>query len=194
MPIYTKKGDKGETSLFGGKRVSKTHTRVDAYGTVDELSSIVGIIVAFLPARHHQIKQKLEDIQHDFLEIGANLANPMAEPLDYLDQRITEFENDIDLWTEKLSELKNFILPGGGKSGAMLHQARTVTRRVERRLVALMHEEDIDEKIVKYFNRLSDYFFTLARYINHLDRKKETIWKTRTKKDALADSVVKERT
>lgn len=182
MPIYTKKGDKGETSLLGGTRVSKTNTRVDAYGTVDELNSIVGVVVSFLPRKHKAIKEKLEAVQYDFLEIGANLANPMATQLPYLDDRITTFEKDIDLWTEKMPELRNFILPGGGKYGAMLHQARTVTRRVERRLVTLMHEEKIDEKIVKYFNRLSDYFFTLARYINHLDKKKETIWQSRSKK------------
>ena len=175
MPIYTRRGDKGQTSLFGGKRVLKSETRVDTYGTVDELNSVLGLVVAQLSKRT-KIKKELERIQHDLFSIGSYLANPEAKPVESLVGRVDEFEKIIDEQTEAMPELHNFILPGGGKAGAGLHQARTVCRRAERRLVALMQEEEIDEMVVKYINRLSDLLFSTARYMNHLDKKKETLW------------------
>jgi len=177
VPIYTRTGDKGKTSLFGGKRVLKSDIRVDAYGTLDELNSVLGVVVASIQSNHRQIAESLEQIQHDLLAIGAYLANPQADVVANLAGRVGEFESMIDDQAKKIPELKNFILPGGGASGAALHQARTVARRAERGLVALMQKEEVDKQVLTYINRLSDLLFSTARYINHNEKKKETIWK-----------------
>jgi cob(I)alamin adenosyltransferase len=179
MPIYTKTGDKGTTSLFGGVRVPKNNIRVETYGTVDELNSLLGVVVSQIE-NHENEAEKLQIIQRDLLDIGSRLANP-AKPLEesfvaYLEERITLFEKDIDTYTEQLPPLRNFILPGGGQAGALLHLARTVTRRVERRIITLSQSENVDSVIVKYFNRLSDLLFTMSRFINHKEKKAETIW------------------
>jgi len=176
MPIYTRTGDKGQTSLFGGTRVLKSDDRVDTYGTLDELNSLLGVVVANIETRHKKLASDLERIQHDLLDIGSYLANPQAQPLSRLPERILAFEKSIDLMTGKMPPLHNFILPGGGRVGASLHQARTVCRRAERRLVSLVQQEDIDEHVVKYVNRMSDLLFTMARFVNHQEKKKETIW------------------
>ena len=180
MPIYTRTGDKGETSLYGGKRVSKASQRVDTYGTVDELNSLIGVVVAHLRASQRPIEILLERIQNDLLTIGSALASPGVknQTLDIkkLETQVIEFEKEIDKMTSKMPELHNFILPGGGKAGAFLHQARTVCRRCERRIIELAGKEEVDEAIIKYFNRLSDLLFTMARYINHKEKKKETKW------------------
>lgn len=176
MPLYTRTGDKGETSLFGGKRVLKSDDRVETYGTIDELNCVLGVVLAQLAARHSKEKKELEKIQKDLFVIGAYLANPLAEPLTQLEQRVKEFEKIIDQQTEQIPLLRNFILPGGGKAGATLHYARTVCRRAERRLVALMQKEDLDTSLLKYINRLSDLLYSTARFINHKEKKKETIW------------------
>ncbi|HVZ58812.1 MAG TPA: cob(I)yrinic acid a,c-diamide adenosyltransferase [Patescibacteria group bacterium] len=175
MPIYTRTGDKGKTSLLGGRRVLKSDERVDTYGTVDELNSLLGVVVSTIETKHQQLAKELEGIQNDLFDIGSYLADPQAKPL-RLAERIKEFETRIDHMTKKMPELHNFILPGGGRVGASLHQARTVCRRAERRLVGLMQETDIDDEIVKYLNRLSDLLFTMARFVNHKEKKKETIW------------------
>jgi cob(I)alamin adenosyltransferase len=177
MAIYTRTGDKGKTSLFGGKRVLKSDPRVEAYGNVDELNSVIGLVVATLSSKHLKIKKELEKIQHDLFAIGSYLASPKADPVLFLIKRATDFESMIDGQDKILPPLNNFILPGGGRAGASLHQARTVCRRVERGLVALMQKEEVDENVVKYINRLSDLLFSTARLINHKDKKKETIWK-----------------
>jgi cob(I)alamin adenosyltransferase len=176
MPIYTKTGDRGQTSLMGGKRVSKSNLRVESYGTVDELNSIIGVVIAHLPAKNTPFEDSLEAIQYDLLEIGASLANPQSVPLPYLFDRVTEFEQMIDEFTTNLPELTHFILPGGGVTGASLHHARTICRRLERVLVRLQDKEPIDATIVMYVNRLSDLFFTMARFTNHLTGEKETVW------------------
>lgn len=176
MPIYTRKGDKGLTSLYGGKRVLKSQIRVDAYGTIDELNSVLGLVVAQLSSNQGSLKQELEAIQTDLFDLGSNLANPTASPISWLEQRVKAFEELVDTLTAELPALTNFILPGGGVSGATLHQARTVCRRAERRLVALLQEEHVDPLLVKYINRLSDLLFTMARFVNHQEKKKETIW------------------
>ena len=176
MPIYTRTGDKGQTSLFGGGRVLKSDDRVDTYGTIDELNSLLGVVVAAIETKHKKLAQELEAIQHDLFAIGSYLANPQAQAVDKLTEKITAFEKEIDQMTEKMPELHNFILPGGGKVGASLHQARTVCRRAERRLVALMQHEEIDIQVVTYVNRLSDLLFTMARFVNHKEKKKETRW------------------
>ncbi len=174
MKIYTRTGDKGKTSLFGGKRVYKFETRVDTYGTVDELNSIIGVAVAEL--KKGKVKEELERIQHDLLVIGASLANPSPQANTRLQKRVSDLERVIDEMTEKLPRLKNFILPGGGKAGAYLHMARTICRRAERRLVQLLQKEQIDEQVITYINRLSDVLFTMARFVNYKEKKKETIW------------------
>lgn len=176
MPIYTRTGDKGKTSLFGGKRVLKSDDRVETYGTIDELNSLLGIVVANIETKNKTLAKDLEAIQHDLFDIGSYLANPTSKPVNRLEKRIKEFEKAIDSMTSKMPELHNFILPGGGRVGASLHQARTVCRRAERRLVGLTQKEDIDQHVITYVNRLSDLLFTMARSVNHKEKKKETIW------------------
>lgn len=175
--IYTKTGDKGTTALFGGTRVSKASLRVDAYGTVDELNSVLGVVISLLPANDKEVSMEITQIQHDLLEIGANLADPKSKEIIYLDDRVGEMEKSIDTMTSEIPPLTQFILPGGGKSGALLHVARTVARRCERRVVELGEGERIHENIKRYFNRLSDLLFTMARYKNMLEKEEETIWK-----------------
>lgn len=176
--IYTRTGDKGKTGLFNGQRVLKSDIRVDTYGTIDELNSTIGVVIAHLKkASAKKIQKELEDIQHDLLDIGSALAFPDSPPIYGLETRIETFEKHIDDMTAKMPELKNFILPGGGAAGASLHICRTTARKAERRIVALMQKEDIDEQIVKYINRLSDLFFTMARYVNQIEKQKETVWR-----------------
>ncbi len=181
MPIYTKKGDTGQTSLFDKTRVFKDNIRVDTYGTIDELNSILGVISSHLPKKTAQTKKELEIIQHDLFEIGAVLANPSQQVSEkfnkQLEEHVRAFETSIDQMTEKMPELKNFILPGGGRAGSFLQLARTVARRAERRIVALTQKEPVAPTIIIYFNRLSDLFFTMSRFVNFLEKEKETIWK-----------------
>lgn len=174
MPIYTRTGDKGKTSLFDGTRVLKSHPRVDAYGTIDELNSVLGLAIAEI--KNKEMRNELEEVQHDLLEIGSALAMPHPLPVIGLEKRVKQFEKSIDEMTEQMPRLKNFILPGGGTAGASLHIARTIARRAERQLVALMQIEEVDQTIVVYLNRLSDLLFTMARYANYLDKQKEIKW------------------
>lgn len=175
MPIYTRTGDKGKTSLFNKKRVPKFHIRVEAYGTVDELNSAIGVVLS-MKYLASSIRKELIRIQNDLFEIGSNLANPASKQLKYLEKRVKEFEDFIDEMTQHLPKLSNFILPGGGKAGALLQFARTISRRAERRIVALSTKEKIDKGIIVYMNRLSDLLFTMARFANFKEGKKETIW------------------
>ena len=183
MPIYTRTGDKGQTSLFNKERVPKFHIRVEAYGTVDELNSAIGVVVAEVQSSklkvksyNLKLKNELKKIQNDLLDIGSALADPKAKPLENLKKRVKEFEDFIDEMTEKMPPLKNFILPGGGKSGAILQFARTISRRAERRVVELAEKEPIDSDIVMYMNRLSDLLFTMARFVNFKGKQKEILW------------------
>jgi cob(I)alamin adenosyltransferase len=180
MSVYTRFGDKGKTSLYAGKTVSKASLRVNTYGTLDELNSFLGVVISRL--ENKEIKKESIAIQNDLFGIGAFLANPTSKDLklgDYLKKRVKEFEKTIDKLTEKLPELENFILPGGGVSGAGLHFARTLARRTERRVVELSEKENIDKDVLIYLNRLSDLLFTFARFINYKEKKKEIIWKKR---------------
>jgi cob(I)alamin adenosyltransferase len=177
MKIYTRTGDKGQTSLIDGTRVLKSNDRVESYGTIDELNSAIGLAFAFIPSsKYKDIKKELTRIQHELFEIGSTLSTPNAAPIPGLAKRPLEFEKLIDTYTDNLPPLKNFILPGGSKAGAQVHICRTLARRAERRVVALMQQEDIDIQIMIYLNRLSDLFFTLSRYINYKEKKKETKW------------------
>lgn len=177
MPIYTRTGDKGKTSLFDGTRVLKSHPRVETYGTIDELNSVIGFAIAHMTnSKWRVVKGELEKIQHDLFDIGSALATPHPLPVVGLADRPKAFEKLIDAMTAKMPEIAYFILPGGGKSGSLLHIARTITRRVERQLITLMQKEDVDQTIVIYLNRLSDLLFTMARYVNYKEKKKEIKW------------------
>ncbi len=181
LKIYTKTGDKGETSLFGGKRVSKSSIRVEAYGAVDELNSIIGVVLSELRSKNQELRKELVKVQNDLFDIGSSLANPKSSSPLYLKQRTQDQEKLIDRLTSKLPELRNFILPGGGKAGSQLHFARTICRRAERRIVELSKKEHVHPEILMYFNRLSDLLFTLARYINYREKVKEIIWSSYAK-------------
>lgn len=178
MSIYTRTGDKGKTSFFSGQRVSKADLRVEAYGTVDELNSVIGVVAAQI--QNSKLKNQLIEIQEDLLEIGSVLAQSgimnNESRIKNLDQRVKDFEKMIDEMSEKLPPLQNFILPGGGMAGSLLHFARTVCRRAERRIVALAEKEEISSEIIIYLNRLSDLLFTIARFINYKEKQKEIVW------------------
>jgi len=180
MPIYTKFGDKGKTALFGGKIVTKSNIRVEAYGNLDELNSFLGVICSQI--KDKKIKTELLQIQNDLFEIGASLAGPDNKKYQELGKklktRVADFEKTIDVLTQKLPKLNNFILPGG-RTGSLFHLARTVARRAERRIVALSEKEKVEEEILVYINRLSDLLFTFARWINYKEKQAETIWSKR---------------
>jgi len=182
MAIYTRKGDKGETSLRKGQKISKSHIRVSSYGSIDELNSALGVVLS--KNKNKIIKDEILKVQNDLFEIGASLANPSEKAKElskYLKKRIIEIEKTIDSLTKKIPALSNFILPGGGESGAFLHLARTTCRRAERKIVELSKKEEVEIEIISYLNRLSDHLFTLARFANVLERQKETIWIKKTK-------------
>jgi cob(I)alamin adenosyltransferase len=178
LKIYTKTGDKGETSLFGGKRVSKNALRIEAYGTVDELNSILGVCCSFNNAQ--DVDSILNELQQALFTLGADLATP-SDVQSKSVKRIQEsdivlLEKSIDSLSEKIQPLKSFILPGGNRAAAMIHLARTVCRRAERLVVQLSHEEEINLQSIIYLNRLSDLLFVLARYVNALSNTSEVKW------------------
>lgn len=181
MSVYTKFGDKGKTSLYGGKTVSKGSIRVEAYGNLDELNSFLGIVITDFNDK--KIKEEILKIQNDLFEIGSTIASASSAQdkklSEYLKQRVEDFEKQIDDLTKKLPELENFILPGGSINGSRLHFARTIARRAERRMVGLSEEEMVLAEVLVYLNRLSDLLFMYARFINNEDNKKEIIWKNR---------------
>lgn len=182
MKIYTRKGDSGDTSLFGGQRVSKDDLRVQAYGTVDELNSALGVVIASLPQKLEDWRASLLEIQCDCFTLGANLATPAtgaAKPKHIPDlpaARVTVLEVWIDKLDEELTPLKAFVLPGGTPSAAALHLARNVCRRAERCVVALAKSAELDPGILKYLNRLSDFLFTLARAANARQGVTDVVW------------------
>ncbi len=179
MKIYTKTGDGGETGLFDGTRVSKADPRVDAYGDVDELNAWLGLIRAAGPPV--DIDDLLVRIQKDLFALGAMLADPAHRIADRVnkarltDADVARLEQAIDLYESGLPPLRRFILAGGSNAGAMLHLARTVCRRAERRIVAL-GPTGPDPTPVIYINRLSDLLFVLARHVNHQAGAPETEW------------------
>ncbi len=168
MKIYTRTGDQGETSLFSGGRVPKHHLRVESYGTVDELNSVIGLARAHKPSP--QTDAELARLQHQLFNLGADLATPLDAPTAHVVRidadAVTWFEKAIDRMTAELPALTYFILPGGSPAGAALHIARTVCRRAERLVTQLHEEEPLAENVIPYLNRLSDYLFTLARWEN----------------------------
>lgn len=177
MKIYTGKGDKGETGLYGGKRVPKNSLRIEAYGIVDELNSFVGLTVTEVDS--NDVKALLLKIQNQLFTVGADLATPEDKkhasdgtPADFY----SIIEKEIDKYDTKLEELKNFILPGGSKSSAHLHICRTVARRAERAVVSLKNNFEVSDNILIYLNRLSDLFFVLARYENKVSGNPDIKW------------------
>jgi cob(I)alamin adenosyltransferase len=180
MKIYTKTGDKGETGLFGGERVSKDSLRISAYGTVDELNAFIGYTITEI--KDISIKENLLTIQNHLFFIGSDLATPETEKNLKLNiQRtpesyIKKIEKMIDHYDSQLEKLKNFILPGGSKGAALLHICRTVCRRAEREVVALKKTVTIGNNIIIFLNRLSDLFFVLSRFENKVSNLPDTVW------------------
>jgi len=180
MKIYTKGGDKGETGLFGGERVSKDSLRIETYGTVDELNSFIGL--ALVEIKDYEVKKLLERIQNTLFILGSDLSAPdNVKDKSHNIPRISklnyeEIEKEIDKFDSRLGELKNFILPGGSKSAALLHICRTICRRAERRVVALNNAVNISPDIIIFLNRLSDLFFVLARYENKISGIEDIEW------------------
>jgi cob(I)alamin adenosyltransferase len=178
--IYTKTGDAGQTALFGGRRVSKSDLRVEAYGTVDELNAFIGLLRDYI--QEEALRSILSDIQHRLFSIGAHLAaDPEKFPMqpDLRDEDVTLLESEIDRMEDALPTLQNFILPGGHLSVSHAHVCRTVCRRAERLAVALHQLEPISLLAIQYLNRLSDYFFVLARFLALQHQAPEHIWRPR---------------
>jgi len=181
MKIYTKTGDKGKTSLFGGNRVAKSNERIGAYGTVDELNSFIGLALA------EKLNEKTEKIllesQNLLFVIGSELATPenvknkLTRIIKSAD--VESLENSIDTIENELKPLQNFILPGGTRSASLLHICRAICRRAERRVVEINSSEDVNPYLLAYLNRFSDLLFVLARFENHSSSEPEIYWKTR---------------
>jgi cob(I)alamin adenosyltransferase len=181
LKIYTKTGDNGETSLFGGNRVKKDHLRVEAYGTIDELNAFMGLLADAL-TDEPATQAFLHSIQHRLFSIGAHLAtdpDTFVLPADIVTTDVAALEQHIDTMNEVLPELRHFILPGGHPSVSLTHVCRTVCRRSERQVVALAQKTEIEPVVLNYLNRLSDYFFVLARWIGHRHQAAEVIWQKR---------------
>ena len=184
--VYTKTGDKGKTRLAGGQQVWKDSLRVEAYGTVDELNALVGVVRvmnADVTKEYEEVKQLEEElrwVQNKLFDIGSILATAPGQTFKNMPQvigkDITRLERLIDRCQEALEPLKEFILPGGGKVSGFLHQARTVCRRAERLCVRLSREEPVDPIIVKFLNRLSDTLFVLARWVAKTQGEPEFLW------------------
>jgi cob(I)alamin adenosyltransferase len=186
MKIYTKTGDTGQTGLWGGERVSKTHPRVAAYGDVDELNTCLGWALAVIgkDKKLASLRESLTLIQSELFMVGALLATPesragtLAPPFDkgLPSGAALRLESEIDKMTAELKPLRSFILPGGGAAGAALHIARSVCRRAERSAVALSQSDPLPKGVLVYLNRLSDHLFTAARWANAKGRCAETPW------------------
>lgn len=178
MKIYTKTGDRGETALFGGGRVSKASARVAAYGEIDELNAWLGAARAW--CRDAEVSSALARVQGELFVVGAILATPnparrKGERFELSPDRTEELEREIDAWDAELDELRSFILPGGGKVAAIVHLARVACRRAERAIVGL-EADDLPDTLVPYLNRLSDWLFTCARVLNSREGVAETPW------------------
>jgi cob(I)alamin adenosyltransferase len=191
--VYTRTGDKGQTGLVGGDRVSKDHIRIEAYGTVDELNTIVGLARTFNTrsgadaAVIERVDAMLRRVQNDLFDVGADLATPAKDRWEGMHrvggEEVTRLEGWIDELNEDLGPLKDFILPGGGPVGGFLHQARTVCRRAERDVVKLMREEpDVGDGCMTYLNRLSDWLFVASRWVAKQLGEPEYLWEHPTRR------------
>jgi cob(I)alamin adenosyltransferase len=170
--IYTRTGDKGVTGLGDGARVNKDSLRVEAYGTVDELNSAVGLVLAAeLP---EAVRNCLTRIQHELFDLGGELCMPGVTLIP--DRYVDTLETDLDRFNDDLPPLKDFILPGGSEAAARCHLARTVARRAERRVVSLAHDEAVNDATIRYLNRLSDLLFVVARVLARNEGGSEVLW------------------
>lgn len=184
IKIYTKTGDKGTTGLANGERVLKNEMRIETYGTVDELNSVLGICIQKLDALESKIQLHLKTwlfaIQNDLFNLGSDLATPISSRSEKMqiisDIEVKKIENMIDFCQNTLPELTQFVLPGGTNANAYFHLARTICRRAERHAVALAQQTEINHDAIKYLNRLSDLFFVLARYVQHQQNIPEVFW------------------
>ena len=168
MKIYTKTGDKGMTKLVGSSTVAKDSDRVESYGTIDELNSWVGYIISQLPQENQEIKEELEALQHLLFDAGTDLSTPIEaqRPFKLQKESVHWLEQRIDFYTAQSPDIDRFILPGGTPAASMVHVARTIARRAERISVRLNWTAKINEEVLIFTNRLSDYFYALARYLN----------------------------
>ena len=183
--VYTRHGDKGDTHLVGGARVPKDDARIESYGTIDELNSVLGIVRAAndagpASAMKTRLDQILRQVQNELFDLGSELATPPDAAWEGMIRigaaQIEVLERTIDECQEELAPLKSFVLPGGGMIAAFLHQARTVCRRAERDILRLMRKEPIGEHVLGYVNRLSDLLFVLSRWVSHALGEPEYLW------------------
>jgi len=172
--IYTRTGDDGTTGLGDGSRVPKTHARIEAYGTVDEANSAIGVILA-VPNLPPAVAEALTQIQHELFDLGGELAVPGYRAIQ--DSHIDQLEQCLDRFNEPLPPLKEFILPGGGPAAAACHLARAITRRAERNAWALAQSETVAPEVTRYLNRLSDLLFVVARVLARHENGQEVLWK-----------------
>ena len=181
IKIYTRTGDEGNTALFGGKRLPKSHVRIEAYGTIDELNAFTGLLRDHLEDR--PVRDRLFEVQNRLFDLGSYLASDPEKQLIELTLRetdIRDLEGDIDEMEQSLPPLKNFILPGGHPILSYCHLARCVCRRAERQVVALHLHEEVNPLALQYLNRLSDYFFVLGRKLARDLDIQEVLWKSRS--------------
>lgn len=180
MRIYTKTGDKGMTQLLSGKRVSKSHIRIKSYGEVDELNSFLGLGRSTATVANEDIASHIKWIQNELFNVGSRLACDSSEILETLPQITSAHSKALEDWideaTDELPELKNFIIPGGHIMASHLHVCRSICRRVERTLLELKNEDEVEDEILIFFNRLSDLLFCWARLVNHQNQIPETLW------------------
>lgn len=170
--IYTRTGDDGTTGLGDGSRTTKDSLRVEAFGTVDELNSSIGLVRSF--TGHADVDRCLEQVQHQLFNIGGELCTPGLDLLE--SKQVDALEQQLDEFNDALPALKEFILPGGGPAAAHAHLARTICRRVERRVLSLSREAPINEPVMRYLNRLSDLLFVIARVLSRTDEQPEVQW------------------
>lgn len=179
IKLYTKQGDDGSTTLFGGQRVDKHALRVEAYGTLDELNSVLGLAAAV--ADEHHLRPMLLRLQAELFELGSAICTPPGKSVAHVSPftaaHVERLERTIDDLTESLEPMRNFILPGGSEAAARLHLARTVCRRAERLIVALARIEPVEGPVLAYVNRLSDLLFAMARRANQLAGVADVAWK-----------------
>ncbi|MDD5336982.1 MAG: cob(I)yrinic acid a,c-diamide adenosyltransferase [Candidatus ainarchaeum sp.] len=178
MKIYTRKGDGGETSIIGGRVVAKDDARIEATGKVDELNSVIGIVIAF--SEDPELREKLLKIQRTLFVLGSDLATPLGEKIAIprlSPQKASELEEMIDAIDAGLPKITSFVLPGGSKTASLMHLARVICREAERKVVALKRQEGVNDAIPIYLNRLSDLLFMFARSINYKKKVPETLWR-----------------